>query len=201
MACLTYHVTQVAKSHPELVGITIAASNMLHVDRAAGLMSLALQGCAALEHLHLVLEEWPFGTLPCVGAIKPGRILGLEQAAAASVESHMLYELGPHVQILRLLGGAASRSFVEEPDWKEFLTTLFATLNHLECFETTRDARALVHSASVLSREEVPAEFCDDLMMLKFWHLYVVVDRHSSRLRGVLRSKDKTGLLHDAELK
>ena len=174
---------------------------MLHVDRAAGLMSLALQGCAALEHLHLVFDEWTFSNITCVGSIKPLRTLCLEPDAAASVESHMLYELGSHVQILRLLGGAASRSFVEEPDWKEFLTTLFATLDHLECFETTRDARALVHSASVLSREEVPAEFCDDLMMLKFWHLYVVVDRHSTALRCVLRSKDKAGLLHDADLK
>ena len=164
-------------------------------------MSLALQGCTALEHLHLVFDEWNFSNIACIGAIKPLHILCLEPDCAASVESQMLYELGSNVRILRLLGGAASKSFVEEPDWKEFLTTLFVSLNRLECFETTHNARALVHAALMQAQEEEPAEVSDGLMVLKFWHLYVVVDRHSSALRGVLRSKDNLGLLHDAGLK
>ena len=165
-------------------------------------MFMASQGCAALEHLHLVFDEWTFSNITCIGSIKSLHVLCLEPDSAASVESHMLYELGSNVRTLRLLGGAASRSFVEEPDWKEFLTTLFVSLDRLECFETTRDARALVHSASMQSQE--PAEICDGLMMLKFWHLYVVVDRQSLALRGVLRSKDKMGLLqmlHGGRLK
>ena len=113
----------------------------------------------------------------------------------------MLYELGPNSHVLRLLGGAASLLTVEESEWKEFLTTLFASLSRLVCFETTHDARALVHSASMQSQEEEPAQLCDGLMMMKFWHLYVVVIRHLSALQGLLYNKDKIGFMHDAGLK
>ena len=155
-----------------------------------------LQDCAALEHLHLVFDEWPYCNITCVGAIKTLRTLYLEPDSEASLEYETLYKLGPHIRILRLLGGAASRSFVEVPDWKDFLPTLFRTVSNLECFETTQDARALVHAASSHSQQQELGELCDGLTMWKIWHLYVVVDKRSTALRGVLRRKDNVGLLH-----
>jgi len=80
--------------------------------------------------------------------------LCLEADSLASLECHMLYGLGPHIPVLRLLGSAASRSFVGIPDWKDFLFTLFETFGTLQCFETTQDARALVHAASIQSQQE-----------------------------------------------
>ena len=160
-----------------------------------------LQGCAALSHLHLVFDEWAYCNITCVGAIQTLHILCLEPDSVASLEYRTLYKLGPHVSILRLLGRAASLSFVEVPDWKDFLFTLFGTLSNLECFETTQDARALVAAASLHSQEEGSAAICDNLLILRFWHLYVVVDRHSSALRGVLRRKDSVGLLHNTSVK
>ena len=32
---------------------------------------------------------------------------------------------------------------------------------------------------------------------MRFWHLYVIVERHWSALRGVLRSKDNVALLQN----
>ena len=119
------------------------------------------------------------------------------------MEYDTLYELGPHIRVLRLLGGAASRSFVETPDWEDFLPTLFRRLSGLECFETTQDARALVRAASAKPEQEEQGVFQDrdSLVMWKIWGLYVVVDRGSSALRGVLRNKNGVGLLHDMTVK
>ncbi len=32
---------------------------------------------------------------------------------------------------------------------------------------------------------------------MRFWHLYVIVERHLSALRGILRSKDNVALLQN----
>ena len=162
-----------------------------------------MQDWGALNHIHLVFDEWAYGNIKCVGAIKSLRTLCLEPDARASVEYDTLYDLGPHIRILRLLGGAASRSFVEVPDWEEFLPTLFRRLSQLECFETTQDARALVSAASAEPEQAEQGAFQDRdwLVMRRIWDLYVVVDRRSTALRGVLRSKDSVGLLHDMSVK
>jgi len=135
--------------------------------------------------------------MQCLGAIEMLHTLYLEADSVASLEYHTLYEPGSHIHVLRLLGGAASRSFVEVPDWKNFLSTLFETLSSLECFETTQDARQLVLSASMQTHQEVSEKSCKGLIVRQFWHLYVVVDMRSSALKGVLRSKDNIGLLQD----
>ena len=131
----------------------------------------------------------------CLGAIETLHTLCLEADAVESRERHTLYDLGPHIRVLRLLGSAASLSIMEVSGWKVFLLTLFETLGSLECFETTRDARALVHAASMQSHQEEQGRACNGLILWRFWHLYVVVDRHSSALRGVLRSRNSVGLL------
>ena len=135
--------------------------------------------------------------MQCIGAIETLHTLSLEADSVASLESHTLYELGQHIRVLRLLGSAASLSIMEVSDWKVFLFTLFETLGSLECFETTQDARALVHAASMQSQQEEQGRACKGLIIWRFWHLYVVVDRHSSALRGILRSKDNVGLLQN----
>ena len=86
---------------------------------------------------------------------------------------------------------------MEVSDWKKFLFTLFEKLCSLKCFETTQDARALVHAASMQSQHEEQGRACRGLTTWRFWHLYVVVDRHSSALRGILRSKDDVSLLQN----
>jgi hypothetical protein len=157
-------------------------------------MSLCLQGCAALTHLRLAFDEWALCNMQCLGAMKALHTLCLEAELVGSLECHALYDLGPHIRVLRLLGGAASQSFVETPDWKDFLLTLFDRLINLECFETTQDCRELVHAASMQGQQEED-EFYDGLMICKLWQLYVAVDRQSLMLRGVLRSKDSVGLM------
>jgi len=49
----------------------------------------------------------------------------LEADSVASLERHTLYQLGPHIRILRSLGSAASLSIAEVHGWKDFLFTLF----------------------------------------------------------------------------
>ncbi len=78
----------------------------------------------------------------------------------------MLYELGPHISVLRLLGCAASRAFVEVPDWKAFLFTLFERLGSLQCFETSQDATVLVRAASQ-SQQEEQQNVCDGVKSME----------------------------------
>jgi len=144
----------------------------------------------------LLFDEWALCNVQCLGAIETLHTLSLEADSVASLECHALYELGPHIRVLRLMGSAASLSFAEIPDWRDFLFTLFEYLCSLKCFETTQDARALVHAASLQSQQEEQTKACNGLIIWKFWHLYVVLDRHSSALRGVLRCRNNVGLLH-----
>ena len=158
---------------------------------------IILQGCTALNYIHVLFDEWTLCNVQCLGAIKTVHTLCLEADSVASLECHTLCELGSHVRVLRLMGRAASLSFVEVPDWKEFLFTLFESLSSLECFETTQDARAVVQAASMQSQQESQGGACNGSIILRFWHLYVIVERHSSALRGVLRSKDNVALLQN----
>lgn len=161
-------------------------------------MSHALQGFKALSHLHLVFDEWAVCNIQRLCAMETLHTLCLEADSVASLECHTLYELGPHISVLRLLGCAASRSFVEVPDWKDFLFTLFDRLGNLECFETSQDARAWVRAASSQFQQEEQQDVCDGLIVWRFWHLYVVVDRQSSALKGVLRDVSNLCLLQNA---
>ena len=144
-----------------------------------------MQGCAALEHVHLVFDDWVPDNVQCFGTIKTLRTLCLEAGLVSSLDCHTLYKFGPQIRVLRLLGAATSQSLVEISDWKQFLFTLFETLGSLECLETTQDARALVQKASMQSQQEEQGGACNGMIICRFWHLYVVLDRHSSALRGV----------------
>lgn len=163
--------------------------------------SSCLQGCTALTYLHVLFDEWALSNVQYLGAIKTVHTVCLEADSVGTLECHTLYELGPHIRVLRLMGRAASLSFVEVPDWKGFLFTLFERLSSLECFETTHDARVLVHAASMQSQQELQEEACNSTITLRFWHLYVIVERHSSALRGVLRSQDNVALLQNVSAK
>ena len=155
-----------------------------------------LQGCVILRHLHLVFDEWALCNVQCLSAIETLHTLCFEADSVESLEYDTLYRLGAHIRILKLSGGAVSRSVVEIPDWKFFLFMLFETLGSLECFETTQDAEALVHAISVQSQqEEQQGKACKGLIVWRFWHVYVVVDRRSSALRGVLQAETKVSLL------
>ena len=107
----------------------------------------------------------------------------------------MLCELGQHIRILRLLGGAASQPFVNLPDWKIFVFTLFETLSCLQCFEVALDVGQLMTAGSLQSQHEDSRNSCESIIVRKFWHLYVAVDRLSLTVKGVLRSRDDVALL------
>ena len=159
--------------------------------------SSCLQDCTALSHLHVVFDEWPFCNTRCFSAMDTLHTLCLEADSAGTLECNMLYELGQHIRVLRILGGAASQPFVEIPDWKDFLFTLFERLGSLECFETALDVRKLMFAKSTQSEHEEPWNSRNSTSIWKFWHLYVVVDRHSLALKGVLRSRDNVDLLRN----
>ena len=109
----------------------------------------------------------------------------------------MLYELGQHIRILRLLGAAVSQQFVDFPDWKNFILTLFENLGSLKCFEAALDLKKLMPAESVQPQHEDPWHFCESISVRKFWHLYVAVDRLTSAVKGILRSRDDVALLRN----
>ena len=162
---------------------------------------LFLQGCTELRHLHLVFDEWNFQNLACISEMELLHVLCLESDSAVSMDYQVLYEFGQHVRILRLLGGAAARSFVELPDWKDFLTVLFSSLSGLRLFETNQDASRLVDAARLHLQQGSVGELCDGLVIWPLGHLFVVADSQSLGLRGILRSRECLGLLHDSSLK
>ena len=109
----------------------------------------------------------------------------------------MLYELGQHIRILRLLGGAASQPFLNISDWKSFLFTLFENLSCLQCFEAALDLGQLMPAESLQSQHEDSRNSCESIIVRKFWHLYVAVDRLSLTVKGVLRSREDVALLRN----
>ena len=177
--------------------LDISLSSVHFFEDAESPMSHAVQGFRALTHLHLVFDDWILINLQCLCAVETLHTLCLEADSVASLECHMLYELGPHISVLRLLGCAASRAFVEVPDWKAFLFTLFERLGSLQCFETSQDATVLVRAASQ-SQQEEQQNVCDGVRVWRFWHLYVVVDRQTLAIKGILRDVSNLCLLQNA---
>ncbi len=98
---------------------------------------------------------------------------------------------------LGALGGAASQPFVNFPDWKNFLFTLFENLSSLQCFEAALDLGLLMPAESVQPQHEDPWHFYKSISVRKFWHLYVAVDRLSLAVKGILRSRDDVALLRN----